>query len=441
MKAEITFEKGLATANHAVSESKLETLEYTDLSKLEFFRVENCGQIAPFEKLKSIYQTDGNMLRDIRVVGFDYNGASEDIDMLANLAEDKDKDGQPHSYNGIDSSGVPNAELLPVIEGSVTVAGNAYEDAVNKVKSYFPSVSLTVNGDLYFRFADAEVNRIIAENWGDGVGTTTEEIKNITVLNGKFTGNTNIRNFDELQNFERLDLSPNGSFRECANLVSAKLPEHVKIIGENSFYRCTSLTNINLPSSLTELRLNCFAYVPARFNIDLPNLEKLEQSSFTSSGVETVTNLGKITNIDNGNTNYGVFNNCGNLTSVILPSTLKHLGDYTFYKCLKLTNVVIAEGLSTIGLTTFAYCPFTKIELPSTITGIKDYCFSQCTNLSIVKIRAVVPPTLGGDKVFNNTNAGLKIYVPDDSVEAYKTATNWSAYADKIHPISEYVEQ
>mgnify|MGYP000472681990 CR=1 FL=1 len=31
------------------------------------------------------------------------------------------------------------------------------------------------------------------------------------------------------------------------------------------------------------------------------------------------------------------------------------------------------------------------------------------------------------------------IYVPDDSVEAYKTATNWSNYADRIRPISEYV--
>ena len=421
--------------------AKLTELDYTALSKLEFFRVENTPNINPFEVLKEVYNLDGSSLRDIRLTGFSYTGVSADVDLLANLAEDRDKDGQPHNYNGIGSDGVADAGMLPVIEGNVTIKGNAYEDSINTIKSYFPNLSLMLNGLLYFRFADAEVNRIIAENWGDGVGTTTEDINNITVLNGKFTGNTNIRNFDELQNFERLDLSPNGSFRECANLVSAKLPEHVKIIGENSFYRCTSLTNINLPSSLTELRLNCFAYVPARFNIDLPNLEKLEQSSFTSSGVETVTNLGKITNIDNGDTSYGVFNNCGNLTSVILPSTLKHLGNYTFFKCLKLTNVVISEGLSTIGVTTFGYCPFTKIELPSTITRIEDYCFSQCTNLSIVKISAVEPPILGGDKVFNNTDVGLKIYVPDDSVEAYKTATNWSAYADKIHPISEYVEQ
>jgi hypothetical protein len=33
---------------------------------------------------------------------------------------------------------------------------------------------------------------------------------------------------------------------------------------------------------------------------------------------------------------------------------------------------------------------------------------------------------------------GVTIYVPDESVEAYKTATNWNTYASRILPISEY---
>lgn len=31
-----------------------------------------------------------------------------------------------------------------------------------------------------------------------------------------------------------------------------------------------------------------------------------------------------------------------------------------------------------------------------------------------------------------------KYYVPDDLVDAYKTATNWSSYASFIYPLSEY---
>jgi hypothetical protein len=37
----------------------------------------------------------------------------------------------------------------------------------------------------------------------------------------------------------------------------------------------------------------------------------------------------------------------------------------------------------------------------------------------------------------NNTN-NCPIYVPDAAVEAYKTATNWSQYSDRIYPISVY---
>ena len=46
-------------------------------------------------------------------------------------------------------------------------------------------------------------------------------------------------------------------------------------------------------------------------------------------------------------------------------------------------------------------------------------------------MKATTPPYLGAD-VFYNTNEELVIYVPMESLEAYKTSGNWSAYADKI---------
>ncbi len=46
------------------------------------------------------------------------------------------------------------------------------------------------------------------------------------------------------------------------------------------------------------------------------------------------------------------------------------------------------------------------------------------------------PPTLG-TSAFYNINSICKIYVPDASVTAYKSATNWNTYADYIYPISE----
>ena len=78
-------------------------------------------------------------------------------------------------------------------------------------------------------------------------------------------------------------------------------------------------------------------------------------------------------------------------------------------------------------------------DLPSTITSIGRQCFFQCSQLVTFICRNTTPPTLDSG-VFESTNSALSIYVPDESVDAYKTATNWVNYASIIKPLSEYVE-
>ena len=48
------------------------------------------------------------------------------------------------------------------------------------------------------------------------------------------------------------------------------------------------------------------------------------------------------------------------------------------------------------------------------------------------------PPTFGM-YLFSDIflNKGLKIYVPDNSIEAYKAATNFSKYSNYIYPMSQ----
>ena len=43
-----------------------------------------------------------------------------------------------------------------------------------------------------------------------------------------------------------------------------------------------------------------------------------------------------------------------------------------------------------------------------------------------------IPPTLGGILVFQNNGSGRKIYVPVESLKAYKNAINWSEYSSSI---------
>jgi len=60
--------------------------------------------------------------------------------------------------------------------------------------------------------------------------------------------------------------------------------------------------------------------------------------------------------------------------------------------------------------------------------------FNECRNLVSITVNATTPPTLG-DSAFYHTADRLRIYVPSESVEAYKTADGWRNYASIIQAI------
>jgi hypothetical protein len=75
-----------------------------------------------------------------------------------------------------------------------------------------------------------------------------------------------------------------------------------------------------------------------------------------------------------------------------------------------------------------------KVVLPQTIGFIGVTAFFSCTILKEVIIPISVPPVLKGDNVFDpylELNF-LKIFVPEDSVQVYKTTPLWSEYSNAI---------
>lgn len=98
-----------------------------------------------------------------------------------------------------------------------------------------------------------------------------------------------------------------------------------------------------------------------------------------------------------------------------------------------LTGITIPDSVTSIGSSSFASCSrLTIVTIPDSVTSIGSKAFNYCSKLAIIVVKASTPPSLGIMAIFKSV---AKIYVPSDSVDAYKSASDWSGYADKIFPI------
>ena len=260
----------------------------------------------------------------------------------------------------------------------------------------------------YIQFADAEVERVLMSKGvsSDGVGITIEDAERVTSISKWFLNNTTIVSFNELRYFTALtEVSPlnesgygASAFRGATNLREITIPRNVSRLGTYCFSKCSSLAKVTFEDANKITDINSYAFADCSAlvaEVDFPNLSVLGANAF-----------GK----------------CSSLTKVV-----------------SLGNVSILNGSSTTGMTQgefYGCTSLSEINLPSSLTSVGINSFRNCSGLTGVVCRATTPPSLANVSAFNNTN-NCPIYVPDASLEAYKTATNWNAYADRIRPISE----
>lgn len=134
-----------------------------------------------------------------------------------------------------------------------------------------------------------------------------------------------------------------------------------------------------------------------------------------------------------------VFRNYESLAVADFPNVTS-TGVNVFYACYALHTVNLPSLIS-ISSNMFAYSSLLKrLDFPS-VESISGGAFSSCSRLVTVILRkADTVCTLENVSAFSGTSIAKGtgfVYVPDDLVEQYKAATNWSTYANQIKPISE----
>lgn len=129
-----------------------------------------------------------------------------------------------------------------------------------------------------------------------------------------------------------------------------------------------------------------------------------------------------------------VSSNKANLVNVTF-GFIQEIGFEAFQGCTSLTNVIFPYTLSKIDSGAFKGCTrLTSVNIPSSMTVIGAQAFSGCTSLTSITFNSETPPTFE-PYTFDDTN-DCPIYVPSQSVEAYKTAYNFTPYAERIQPMT-----
>ena len=250
----------------------------------------------------------------------------------------------------------------------------------------------------------------------------------------------------------------------CSNLTSVTFNGSLSSIGTSAFYNCSGLTDIYIEETavVPTIASNTFQGVKIGGTVHYP--ESLNFNTWFNRGqyylgyykwneVDVVDGVFKYTITPLGICY--IAKNPDNLPSgnITLPATYTYNGktyscnltNYSFNNCTNITSLVIAQGYTNIPYYCFANCKnMQSIVIPSTVSYIygdryDNAAFRNCEKLSSITIKRSTAPNLdqfswgGGSSSGGYTDcAGSKsgttniLYVPQNAT-GYDTS-EWTAY-------------
>ncbi|MCC8090027.1 MAG: leucine-rich repeat protein [Oscillospiraceae bacterium] len=280
------------------------------------------------------------------------------------------------------------------------------------------------------------------------------------------------------------------TFSNCSSLESATINGNISKINENAFSGCVSLTSITIPSSVVNIggyafyecgNLTDVYYGGSEAQWDAISIENensnvclmvasihfsdgsIRTSNIGGScgdnvtwvlkdGVITISGTGDMEDyecpwyawkdditsvvIENGVTSVGAyaFCECENVVNVSLPSGLKCICSYAFYRCaitsieipdslaqieesafrlcVNLSEITLPDSIGELGYFAFSGCKsLTSIVIPSKVRDLADYLFDGCSNLTDVTLSDNLSGL--GEGVFYNCSSLKSIALPD----------------------------
>lgn len=351
---------------------------------------------------------------------YDYDGsivASYTVEEFAALEEMPEN--PDHTSDGLTSQGwnwsLANAKAYVAKYGRLNI-GQMYVPTDGKTHVFIdiPIDDLQYSLELYF----GATSQIVID-WGDGsqvetaAGTLNSrthtysspgkyEVSIDVSGGGKLTlqGTANSKNAYHFNGY-------GGTARNLSRVKKIYLGSNAETIGNSAFYQCNSLEIIVIPNTVTTINDFAFYNCYNLASIILPN---------------SVRSIGE-----------SAFTNCVSAKIITIPSSVTSIGANALYSTYTLKHIEFPDGVTNIssGILRFAPC-IKNIILPDSVTNIGANAFASCHSAIAYHITSTMPPTLENTNAFNNIAPDTVIYVPAASLNAYKTASNWSTYADRM---------
>ena len=261
------------------------------------------------------------------------------------------------------------------------------------------------------------------------------------IAESAFSGNTSLVNLVISEGVKTIGAS---AFNGCSKLKKVVLPSTLTSIGNKAFNGCNVLidivSKIETPFDIATTVFSNYAaslYVPngkKTAYLACPGWSSFINNIFEGDRIEvTLDGLTYVYATDEANAT--LTKSATTVADVSIPSLVPGtekkvaaIAESAFSGIKSLVNLVISEGIKTIGANAFKSCTgLKKVVLPSTLTGIGDNAFNGCSVLFDIVSKIETPfdiPTT----VFPNTAASL--YVPEGKKEAYGERTGWSSFTN-----------
>lgn len=137
------------------------------------------------------------------------------------------------------------------------------------------------------------------------------------------------------------------AFFDCANLTAVSIPTSVTTIENCAFNYCSGLTSITIPSSVTSIGGRVFDGFKGLISVDANNPKyssfegvlfnkdqtELIQCPVSRAGTYTIPSTVTTVRMD-------AFHSCVNISSLIIPETVKNIGSFAF-NCIGLSSVYV----------------------------------------------------------------------------------------------------